>query len=264
MATKKQTAQLSNSERNLLYLPAIAGLVFGLLPLVLGGAFGRAVGYSGDDTFIYRVAGAATLGYGVALILGLRQANWTALRLVVLATLIFNLASIFACVIEIINSTTTLLSYVILASSILFSGITAWVLNQHRRNAATKANVSKGTIQLLALGTVLSGLFGVLPLLIPVQFAQLVGFKGTDVFLIRQAAAAALGYAVMGIYEIRSGVWSKLRLPVIMAVIFNGFSFIACVLALLAGDPILIVAVIGAASLFVTVTYSRMLQRSGK
>jgi hypothetical protein len=260
---QKRNTKLNSTERILLYLPAVAGLAFGLLPLLLGGAFGNAVGYSGDDTFIYRVAGAATLGYGVALIMGLRKGEWAPLRLVVLATLVFNLASIFACVIEIINGTTTLLSYVIFASSILFSAITAWVLNRHK-STSPKANVSKGTIQLLWLGTVLSAAFGLLPLLVPVQFSQLVGFRGTDVFLIRQAAAAALGYAVMGVYEIRSGVWAELRLPVIMAVVFNGFSFVASVLGLMAGDPVLIVGVIGAASLFITVTYWRMLGRTGK
>jgi hypothetical protein len=114
------------------------------------------------------------------------------------------------------------------------------------------------------LGTVLSGAFGLLPLLIPVQGAQLLGFHGTDVFLIRQAGAASLGYAVMAYLGIRSGAWQEIRLPLIMALIFNGFSFIASVIALFSGEPVLITIVIGAASLFVTIAGYIAYQRSGK
>ena len=86
--------KLSNLERILLLLPLAGGSVFGLFPLLLGGVFGAALGYPGNDSFIYRLGGAATLGYAVALIMGLRQGDWAPLRLVVIATLTFNLASI--------------------------------------------------------------------------------------------------------------------------------------------------------------------------
>src|ERR1041384_8730465 len=73
--------KLSSLERVLLLLPIAGGLVFGVFPFLLGGAFGRLLGFSGDDTFIYRLAGAATFGYAVALIMGLRQGDWMALPL---------------------------------------------------------------------------------------------------------------------------------------------------------------------------------------
>ncbi|HKY54168.1 MAG TPA: hypothetical protein VJM08_07685, partial [Anaerolineales bacterium] len=65
--------KLSNLERILLLLPTAGGLVFGLFPLLLGGAFGATFGAPGNDSFIYRLGGAATLGYAIALIMGLRQ-----------------------------------------------------------------------------------------------------------------------------------------------------------------------------------------------
>ncbi len=49
-----------------------------------------------------------------------------------------------------------------------------------------------------------------------------------------------------------------------MALVFNAFSLIAAILALLSHDPILIVVVIGAAALFVTITVPMTLQREGK
>jgi hypothetical protein len=255
---------LSTLERGLLLLPVAGGLVFGLFPLLLGGAFGAALGFPGNDSFVYRLGGAATLGYAIALIMGLRQSDWAPLRLVVLATLTFNIASIAACVIQLLAGDTNVLVYLILGTSIVITIITAWLLNRHAGGEHAAADTSVWYIRFLILGTVLSAVFGLLPLLIPTLGAKLLGFHGTDVFLIRQAGAASLGYAVMGVYGLRSGAWHELRLPLIMALVFNGFSFIASAVALLSGEPVLITVVIGAASLFVTIVGTIAYRRNGK
>lgn len=259
----EERMKLSNTERILLLLPIAGGLVFGLAPLLLGGAFGALLGFAGNDTFIYRLAGAATLGYAIALIMGIRQGDWMPLRLVVLATLAFNVASIFACMVQLVTGNTNLVIYLILGTSIAITAITASMLNRHAGVERPAADVSVWYIRFLILGTVLSGVFGLMPLLIPVFGANLLGFHGTDVFLIRQAGAASLGYAVMGVYGIRSGSWAELRLPLVMALIFNGFSFLASVVALFSGEPVLITVVIGAASLFVTIVGLIAYQRKG-
>ncbi len=110
----------------------------------------------------------------------------------------------------------------------------------------------------------LAVLFGLVPLLIPAQSAQLAGFKGTDVFLIRQAGAACLGYGVMAMVGFRSGVWREVWLASVMALVFNGFAFVASLIALLSGDPIFIGALIGAAALVNTVLAILALQRKGR
>jgi hypothetical protein len=264
MKTTDGLSELSSLERGLLYLPAAAGILFGLLPLVLGGAFGRLVGYSGDDGFIDRLAGAATLGYGVALIMGLSQRGWSPLRLLVIATLTFNLASIYACVAAIVTGTANWFSYLITAVSVLFILVTAWVLSRHSAMPQPARDVPQKTTRGLGLGVILSGVFGLLPLLAPVFLARLVGFRGTDVFIIREAGAASLGYAVMAYFGIRSGAWQQLRLPFVMALVFNATSLVAAIVAILSHDPILIAVVIGAAGLFVTVTSTMTLQRQGQ
>jgi len=259
----EERMKLSSLERILLLLPIAGGLVFGVFPLLLGGAFGVVLGFPGNDTFIYRLAGAATLGYAVALIMGIRQGDWMPLRLVVVATLAFNLASILACAVQLVAGNTNLVIYLILGTSIAITAITASMLNRHAGGERPAADVSVWYIRFLILGTVLSGVFGLMPLLIPVFGAQLLGFHGTEVFLMRQAGAASLGYAVMGVFGIRSGAWSELRLPLIMALIFNGFSFVASLIALFSGEPVLISVVIGAASLFVTIVGTIAYQRKG-
>jgi hypothetical protein len=246
--------KLSNFEKTLLRLPMAGGLVFGLLPLLFGGAFGRVLGAPGNDSFIYRLAGAATFGYAVALIMGLRQNDWLPLRRVVIATLAFNLASIYACGTQILAGDASFYVYLILGTSVAITAITVWLLNRHGHAVQAPPDGSTSFMRFLLLGTVLSGIFGLLPLLIPVLGAKLLGFHGTDVFLIRQAGAASLGYALIGALAVRSPVsWQELRLPLMMALVFNGFSFLASIVALFSGEPVLITVVIGAASLFVTV-----------
>jgi len=260
----EERTQLSNLERILLLLPIAGGLVFGFFPLLLGGAFGAALGFPGNDSFAYRLGGAATLGYAIALIMGLRLKEWAPLRLVVIATLTFNLASILACVMQLIAGETNIVIYLILGTSVAITAITAWLLNRHAGGERAASDVSVWYIRFLILGTVLSAAFGLMPLLIPTLGSKLLGFYGTDVFLIRQAGAASLGYAVMGLYGIRSGMWHELRLGLVMALVFNGFSFIASVIALFSGEPLLITVVIGAASLFVTIVGTIAYQRKGQ
>jgi len=262
--SREDETRLTTLERLLLLLPTAGGLVFGVLPLLLGGGFGAALGYPGNDSFVYRLAGAATLGYAVALILGLRQGDWAPLRIVIIGTLAFNLASIYACVVHLMAGDTYLFVYLIFGTSIANTGITLWLLNRHASEAQTGADVSAWYIRFLVLGAVLSGTFGLLPLLIPVLGATLTGFQGTDVFLIRQGGAASLGYGAMSIVGIRSGKWKEIRLPLIMALVFNGFSFLASVIALFSGEPVLISVVIGAASLFVTIVGTIAYRRNGK
>ena len=258
--------RLTNLERILLLLPMAGGLIFGVGPFLLGSSVGAAVGFPGNDAFLYRLAGAAAFGYAVALIMGIRQGEWAPLRQVVIGTLTFNLASVFACVAELLAGDTNIFVYLILAASMIFIAITLLLLNRHGRAGIETAqgNPSPWYVRFVTLGTLLSAAFGLLPLLIPVWGAHLLGFQGTDVFIIRQAGAASLGYAVMGLIGRRTSAWNEVRLGLIMALIFNGFSFIASVIALFSGEPLLISLVIGAASLFVTIVGTIAYRREGQ
>src|SRR5262249_1031197 len=94
-------SQLTPWQRWALVVPLAGGAGFGLLPLLVPVQIATATGYSGDDPFVGRLAGAATFGYAVALALGIREGRWPALRAVVVATLTFNIISLIACAIEI-------------------------------------------------------------------------------------------------------------------------------------------------------------------
>jgi hypothetical protein len=68
--------------RALLGVQALAGVVFGLIPLLAPAQFASITGYTGDDELVYRLAGAATAGYLVAALLALTwRCSWRDLRI---------------------------------------------------------------------------------------------------------------------------------------------------------------------------------------
>jgi len=93
-----------------------AAVVFGLGPLLLGGDFGRLVGASGDDPFVYRFAGAATFGAAVGGVLVLQSRRWSAARLPALMAVTFNGLGVIAAIIEILGDGAPI-AYLILAAA---------------------------------------------------------------------------------------------------------------------------------------------------
>ena len=270
MMSTERTSDLSSLERGLLALPMLAGALFGLLALLAPQALATFAGYSGNDHYIYHIAGAATLGYAVALAFVIRQANWPAARIVVIAVLTFNLASLFACALEITKSRATGGAYLITVASLLFVAICAWLLYSHGWAVKSEPNIAQWVVWLIIVSTASAAIFGLLPILVPSRFAQFFGYNGTDLFIYRQAGAATLGYAVMGIFELRSRDWSQMRWPALMALTFNALGFLASLWSLYKGssnsviDPLLLPVIIAVASLGVTIGTVLTLQREGK
>ena len=260
------SSRLSGLERWLLVLPLAGGVVFGLFPLLVPAAFASFTGFPGNDPFIYRLAGSATFGYAVALALGLRQGTWTAVRLVVIAVLTFNLASLYACGFELLSPSTSggamLVFYLILVTSLAIVASTAWLLYHHRADAAPTPDIAQWITRFLVIATALAFIFGLTPLFYP-QLNHLFGFKVTDLFLYRQAGAATLGYAIMGIFELRSRNWLEIRYPIVMAFVFNGLSLLAGLLTLALNETFLLPALVSVAALGVTIASIVVMRSSG-
>jgi hypothetical protein len=260
------SSRLSGLERWLLVIPLAGGAIFGLFPLLVPGPFATFTGFPGNDPFIYRLAGAATFGYAVALGLGIRQGTWAAVRSIVIAVLTFNLASLYACSFEIISPNTNggvrLVVYLILATSLIIVAITGTMLYRHGKDEKPAPNIASWVVTFIVIATVLATAFGLTPLFYP-QINHLFGFKVTDLFLYRQAGAATLGYAVMGVFELRSRNWQEIRYPSVMAGVFNGLSFLAALLTIALGESLLLPAVVAIATLGVTVATIVVLRTKG-
>jgi hypothetical protein len=215
---------LNGWERALLILPALAALVLGLLPLLLPKPFADLSQFPATDEYIYRLAGAATLGYGVALIIGLFQKEWRIVRLPVIGTLLFNLASLYACATDILRGHSPYSVYFVLVCSILFVTITSVLLARHAgvpRLEVDQAGTSSLLRIFLVVGAIAAGVFGVLPLFVP-WFFKYFGFAIDAPFILQQAGAASLGYAVIAVLAQRIVNTRELFLIGIMAAIFNG------------------------------------------
>ena len=231
------------------------------LPLyVFPRPFARIAGLAGDDLFIYELGGAAMLGYAVALALGLRGGSWPPVRFVILATYVFAAIAFLAGFVSFasnqINGTVVAVSL----WAVIVAYALAQILVSHRGSVAGPRNVAGWVAVVLALATVSAAVFGLGPQL-PAPFAALMGYKGSDEYIYRLAGAACFGYAAMGIQELRSLHWDDMRLPNVMALVFNGLAFIASVFELLAGRGTLLVYLVALAAGFFTVAIGAILIR---
>jgi hypothetical protein len=263
----KRTSQLEHLnrlERSLLWIPALAGAFFGLVPMLLPAWFASISSLPGNDPYIYRIAGAATFGYFVALAFALRQSYWPQIRMLVISVLTFNLASLYACGVELTAGKATPMVDLITVASLFFVGLTATLLYRHRELPELKPDVARGVVWFLAIATLLAAVFGLLPLFFTDLFGSFFGFKATDGFIFRQAGASTLGYAVMGIFELRSRHWQELRWPILMALVFNAFSFFVSLFAIIAGEAVWLVYLIAAASFVISLAAILILWRRGK
>ncbi len=257
-------ATLTGLEKLLLVVPLLGGLFFGLMPLLAPKLLAQISAAPGNDPYIYRLAGAATLGYAIALIMAIIGGQWLPARIVVIATLTFNLASIFAIAMTILGGAAAWIVYAILVASITITAITAWMLYRHRPAPAVTPDVAPWLVWLVRLLMVIATLVGASVLFVPTLFAQIFGLAGTDLFLYRQAGAATLGYGVMGFFQLRSPSWEQWRLPSVMSLVFNGVSFIVSVLAVINGEALPLAYIILAASLVATSGSFLAVQRQGK
>ncbi len=259
----EQASRLTNTERLMLALPVAASAFVGLFQLLLPGLLAKLTGYSGHDLYIYELSGTATFGYAVALGLGLLRDSWASVRLVVIAFFTFGLASLYACVADIVSGTAKPVVYVVLALTIVFLAITGTRLYVHRGEAKRTPDTAKWIKWFVVIATVLAATFGLLPLLFPTLSAPFFHLQGTDVFIFRQSGAAALGYAVMGVYELRSLNWQEMRLPFVMGGVFNGLAFIVSVLVIILGTTTWLPYLVGPAALGVTLAIIVALRRHG-
>jgi hypothetical protein len=252
----------------LTWLLVAAGGFFGLAAFIAPTTYAELTGFAGTDTFIYRLAGAATFAYAIGLTAG-AWASWAELRIPIASTLAFNAGSILACLLAIIAGGAQPIVYVILLASVVFTAGTAQLLRQPPMRAAGKARaelerpIAQWLVWLFGIGVAAAAVFGLGPLLLGGGFGELVGASGDDSFVYRQAGAATFGAAVGGFLVLQSGRWSAARLPALMAVTFNGLSVIAAVAEILRGGPPIAWIILAAAGV-TTVGMALALYRRGR
>jgi hypothetical protein len=250
----------------LLALLVAAGAFFGLAPFLAPAQFASLTGFAGQDVLMYRLAGAATFGYGLGLAAGFR-ASWAELRVPIAATAVFNLSSILACIIA-IGTGAQWIVVVILAASILFSAACLYYLYRPPGDRLEPVGddhaVAPWVTALFVIGTLSALFFGVMALGPAGGFGRLLGYPGLDDFIYRQGGAATLGAGIGGILVLRDRRWAAARIATLMALTFNGLSVIAVLLDITAGTVQPIAYLILAAASLVTVGSAVALLRRGR
>lgn len=264
MATADRRAtRLTTLERALLLIPLAGGAVFGVAPYLAPEAFASFTGYSGQDPYVYRLAGSATFGYAVALGLGLRDGQWAPLRPIVIPVLVFNIVSILAGAIEVVGGEARPIVFVIAAASVLIIALTVWLLVRHTSPAGTRRDVARWTLWVVGLATAAAALFGILPEFVGF-FSSVFGYSGGDAYIFRQSGAATLGYAAMGLVELAAPAWEQMRLPTVMGLVFNGMAAAASALEAARGPLTPLIVAVLPASLLFTVLFVVILARKGR
>jgi hypothetical protein len=222
--------------RGLLGVVVAFGAVFGLGPYFLHRPFADLTGFPDDQVLIYRLAGAAALGYGVLAVAALvRRSSWGELRISMLAVLTFNGGAFIASLLTIQEGQGRWFVYLVLLASGAFSAILTYWLRRNVGAAATGEPVSGGFRMILRLATIAALVFGLLPLILPATFATIGGLPTEDHYILRLAGAGALGYGVAGLYEVRAHAWGQVWLAVVGAAVFNLMSALAAAWYVLRG-----------------------------
>ena len=260
---RPQPPSLTAVERASLALPLVGSAALGLPLYVFARPFARVVDLRGDDAFIYNLAGAAMLGYAVALAFGVRTGLWRRIRFVVLATYAFVVLAFFAGLVGFISGATT--GFVLLTT--LWAVIVGWLLAQilvaRGRTPSEGRDVATWVVVVLVLATASAAVFGLAPQ-VPGPFAALMGYRGTDEYVYRLAGAACFGYAVMGVAELRALRWDDMRLANVAALIFNGLAFVAAGFEILLGRTTPLAIIVALAAGFFTAAIAVILVRRGR
>jgi hypothetical protein len=234
---------------------AVAGLIFGLAPLLATAAYASAIGFSGNDVLVYRLGGAATTGYFVAPVVALAwRAGWRQIRIPAIATLTFTIGAFAASAWEFFGGATQPVIPFVVAAGAVFTVIAAWWLRRDEAPAADAGRVLETPARvILGLATLSAGTFGVLPLLAPDPFTSLFGLAGTDTWVFRLAGAGCLGYATGGIASLLAPGYRPMRIQNVAAIAFNGLGAVSAWVAVIGSDGGWLAPVVAAAASFFTV-----------
>ena len=244
-------------------MPLVGSIALGLPLYVLPRPFAQFAGFSGGDPFVYELGGAALLGYGVALAIGARRAEWEPMRFIVLGTYVFSVVAFLAAFVALGSSVLNGAVLLVMLWSVVVAYSTGRVLVAHRGVRAGPRDIAGWVAVVLVLATVSAAVFGIGPQA-PQAFAALTGYRGTDEYLYRLSGAACFGYAAMGVGELRSLHWEDLRLPNVMALVFNGLAFLAAVFEIIAGRTTLLALLVALAAGFFTLAITLIVARRGR
>ena len=243
----------------------LAAGLFGVVPYFFPAVAAEAGDLTGAEPFIYRLAGAATIGYAVTALSCLLNPGWYRFRIPAAASYTFNAAAVVAALMTLFDSADNFWVWFILVAASAFVVILSYVTRRDEGPPAPADPVIDGPARLLlTLASVAAAFFGLAPLIAAEWFADIAGFDPSDLFIYRLAGAATLGYAFAGYLSLRDGRWQAIAVQNLAAIVFNGLSAIAALMYLLAGGRSLVAWLILVAAALFTVMLAILHVRKGR
>ena len=251
--------------RALMGLQFLTAGFFGFFPFLAPLEFARLFSLIGDEPYLYRLAGAAAIGYSIAALVALFRATWRSIRIPVIASFTFNLAAAGACLLAIDESGVGPLPALVAIAATLFTALSAyWLRRDDGERAPQDEELEPAFRVILGLATVAASVFGLAPLLLPRTFASFLAISDADLVMIRLAGAATLGYAVAGAFQLLANRWPEIRIQVIAAIVFNALSAVASAIYLAGGGPSILGLVVLPASAFFTFALTAFAARAAR
>lgn len=261
MDTIRHTDRVSSGERLLLLIAAALIAVLSLAALLVPDPFAHLIGATGVEPYVYRLVGAAALGYAASLAWALRDNRWSRLRLLVASLLGFSAAGVVGAILQLLSGDTKGIVYVILVLGLAVAALTAYLLYRYRSVPRPAPNIHNWLIWFFAIATLVAVPFALVPLFFPTGFAQLFGLKPDDLLLYRLGGAELAGYVVLGALEIQSRNTAEIHPAGIMVLFFNAMAVLASLLALFTGErsPLIytVIVVSGAIAILTFIELSR-------
>ncbi len=264
MDVTDRTDQITDLERLLLLIATVPIAVLGLCALLIPDAFANLIGATGVNLYLYRLVGAAGLGYMAALVWTLQSRRWARMRLLIAALLGFSGSGALGAALQLLIGDTKGIVWVILVLGLAVSGLTTMLLVAHRTASRLPPNLSTWLVGFFVATSVVALPFALVPLLFPVAFGRTFGLPTVDLLLYRLGGAELVGYVVLGIREIQSRNSVEIHVAAIMVLSFNSLAVLASLLAVLTGErsslPYVVVIASGAT---VVVTLLALIRRTG-
>jgi hypothetical protein len=220
-----------------LFVQLLAAGSFGVAPYVAPAEFARAFNLVGDEPYLLRLAGSATIGYAAAALLGLFRPAWTSLRIPIASTFTFNLSAAAASLVTIDETGLAPLPLVVGLAAGVFAAVSGYWLWRNEGPSGRDAGeaLEPGFRATQALATVAASAIGLWQLLLPRAFATFFGISGADLVIIRLAGAATLGFGVAGLLSVIVDRWPAVRVQTVSAIAANVAAAIASAIYLAQG-----------------------------
>ena len=169
-----------------LILQIAAATFFGIVPFVAPAQFASTFNLVGDEPYLIRLAGAATIGYAAAALIGLIWGSWTSLRIPIAATFTFNVSAAAAAFVMIDEQELAPLPLIVGIAASAFVAINGyWLWRNEGPSGGADSPLEPGFRLTLAIGTVAATTVALWQLLLPRAFATFFGLSEGDLVIIR-------------------------------------------------------------------------------